>query len=86
MKPLGKRIAVSPLNEEKKTKGGLIIPETIQVSELSLGVVKFVGTEDMGAKKGDKVLYKKGAGIEFKYNDEDILILNVGEVVAIGIK
>ena len=59
MKPLGKRIAVSQLSEETETKGGIIIPSTAQVSELSLGVVKFLGTEDIGAKKGDKVLYKK---------------------------
>ena len=90
LEPLGDRIVVKPIKREETTKGGIILPDTAKEKPQE-GEVIAVGpgrlTEDgkrieMEVKKGDKVMYAKYAGTEFKLDDEELLILRESDVLA----
>ena len=90
LEPLGDRIVVKPIKREETTKGGIILPDTAKEKPQE-GEVVAVGpgklTDDgnrieMEVKKGDKVMYAKYAGTEFKFDDEELLILRESDVLA----
>ncbi|MCE5301047.1 MAG: co-chaperone GroES [Spirochaetia bacterium] len=91
LKPLGDHIVVKPLEEMEVKKGGVIIPDTAK-EKPSKGEVLAVGpgkiTEDgkrapMEVKVGDKVIYSKYSGNEFKVNDDEILVMTQEDVLAV---
>ncbi len=91
IRPLQDRIIVKRLDEEEKTKGGIIIPDTAKEKPLE-GSVIAVGNgrilEDgkvrpLDIKKGDRVMFGKYAGTEVKIDGVDHLILREEDVVAI---
>ena len=82
-KPLHDRLLLKPALAETKTKGGLIIPDTVQEKPMQ-GEVVAVGKgkrledgrlEPLGVKVGDKVLYGKWSGTEVKLGGVDHVIL-----------
>jgi chaperonin GroES len=90
LEPLGDRIVVKPLAREEVTKGGIIIPDTAKEKPQE-GEVVAVGpgrlSEDgkriaMELMVGDKVVYNKYAGSEFKIDDVDYVILKESDVIA----
>jgi chaperonin GroES len=90
VKPLHDRIIVKRLEEESKTKGGLIIPDTAK-EKPQQGKVVAVGAgrrEDgkvlpLDVKTGDTVLFAKYAGTDIKLDGEDHLILREDDVLGI---
>src|SRR6056297_2463375 len=92
IKPLGDRILVKPIVEEEKTKGGIVLPDTVTKEKPQVGEVLAVGpgrTNDDGKtfplnfKKGDKVIYAKYSGTDLKdSSDEDYLLLSEKDVLA----
>jgi chaperonin GroES len=89
--PLHDRILVKRLNEEEKTKGGIIIPDTAK-EKPAQGEVIATGsgrrTEDgkiiaLEVKKGDKILFGKYAGSEIKIDGEEYLIMREEDVLGI---
>ncbi|MBP7844693.1 MAG: co-chaperone GroES [Proteobacteria bacterium] len=91
IRPLHDRLIVKRINEEEKTKGGIIIPDTAKEKPLE-GAVIAVGTgrrtEDgkvtpLDVKKGDKILFGKYAGTEIKIDGEEHLILREEDVLAV---
>jgi chaperonin GroES len=91
IRPLQDRIIVKRLEEEEKTKGGIIIPDTAKEKPLE-GSVIAVGNgrilEDgkvrpLDIKKGDKVLFGKYAGTEIKIDGVEHLILREEDVLAV---
>jgi chaperonin GroES len=91
IRPLGDRILVKRLEEEEKTKGGIIIPDTAKEKPQE-GKVIAVGrgkmTEEgkvipLDLKAGDKILFGKYAGSEVKINGEEHLILREDDVLGI---
>ncbi len=91
IKPLQDRVLIKRLDENTKTAGGIIIPDTAK-EKPSEGIVEAVGpgmvTPDgksvpMTVKVGDKVLFGKWAGTEIKVNGEDRLIIKEPEILAI---
>lgn len=93
IKPLGDRLLVKPVVEEEKTKGGIVLPDTVSKEKPQVGEVLAVGpgrTNDEGKtfpmdfKKGDKVVYAKYSGTDLKGDDdEDYLLLSEKDVLAI---
>jgi len=93
--PLGDRVVVSPLDSSdntKKTKGGIIIPETVNKERPEKGKVIAVGPgriDDNGnsipvsVKKGQIVLFSKYGPDEVKIDDKEYLILNESNILAI---
>src|SRR5260370_24513237 len=91
IRPLGDRILVKRIKEEEKTKGGIIIPDTAKEKPQE-GKVVAVGkgkvTEDgklvaPEVKAGDKILFGKYSGSEFKYDGEEHLILREDDILGI---
>ncbi len=91
IQPLGDRVIVKRVQEEAKTKGGIIIPDTAKekpvegkVIAVGAGKIKDNGERSkMEVKKGDRVLFGKYAGNEIKVDGDDLLILREGDIVAI---
>jgi len=88
--PLGDRVVIKPTPKEEVSKGGIVLPDTAQEKPQE-GKIIAVGpgrlTEDgkriaMEVKKGDKVIYSKYAGTEFKLDDEELVIMREGDILA----
>jgi chaperonin GroES len=91
LKPLGDRVVVKPLPREEMTKSGIYLPDTAKERPQE-GTIVAVGpgrqTDEgkvvaMTLKVGDKVLYAKYAGTEYKQDDEDLIICTEKDVLAI---
>ncbi|HEY8155948.1 MAG TPA: co-chaperone GroES [Myxococcota bacterium] len=91
IRPLQDRILVKRIDEEAKTKGGIIIPDTAKEKPQE-GKVVAVGkgkvTEDgklqpLDVKKGDRVLFNKYSGTEVNVDGEEHLIIREEDVLAI---
>ena len=91
IRPLRDRIIVKRLEEEEKTKGGIIIPDTAKekpiegkVIAVGDGKIKEDGTKiPMEVKKGDRILFAKYAGTEVKIEGEEHLMMKEDDVLAI---
>jgi chaperonin GroES len=91
LRPLGDRVVVQPTPGEERTKSGIVIPDTAQekpqagkVLAVGPGRVLDDGTrEQIDLKQGDKVLYAKYAGTEFKFDGEDLLIISQKDILAV---
>jgi len=90
-RPLHDRVIVRRIEEEEKTKGGIIIPDTAKEKPQE-GKVIATGKgrilEDgkvvpLAVKKGDRILFGKYGGTEIKLEGEDYIILDENEVLAI---
>jgi len=91
LRPLGDRVVVQPTPGEETTKGGIVIPDTAKEKPQE-GMILAVGPgrvlddgkrEQMDLKPGDKVLYAKYGGIEFKLDGEDLLIISHKDILAV---
>ncbi len=91
LRPLHDRILVKRLEEEQKTKGGIIIPDTAKEKPME-GEVVSVGKGKLGedgklikldVTKGDKILFSKYAGTEVKIDGVDYLIMREDDVLGI---
>ncbi len=91
IKPLHDRVLVKRIEEEHKTKGGIIIPDTAK-EKPQMGEVIAAGggrrTEDgkviaLDVKKGDKILFSKYAGNEIKVEGEELLIMREEDILGI---
>jgi chaperonin GroES len=91
LRPLHDRIVVKRLEEEEKTSGGIIIPDTAK-EKPQQGKVIAVGKgrilEDgkvipLVVKEGDRVLFNKYAGTEIKIDGDEHLIMREDDILAI---
>jgi chaperonin GroES len=91
VRPLHDRLLVKRLDEEAKTKGGIIIPDTAKekptegrVVAVGTGKVADDGTvTPLDVKKGDRILFSKYSGTEIKVEGEDHLIIREDDVLAV---
>jgi len=91
LKPLNDRVVVRRFEEEQKTVGGIIIPDTAKEKPIQ-GEVMAVGSgkvlEDgsrrpLDVKVGDRVLFGKYAGTDIKVEGEELLIMREDDILAI---
>ncbi len=91
LKPLADRVVVKAIQQEEKTKGGIVLPDTAKEKPqegevLAVGPGKLLDNGQrapMEVKPGDKVLYAKYAGTEVKIDDEEYLIMRESDILAI---
>jgi chaperonin GroES len=91
IRPLHDRLLVKRLEEEGKTKGGIIIPDTAKEAPVEGKVVSAgPGRKDesgklilMDVKAGDKIIFGKYAGTEIKIEGEDYLIMKEEDVLGV---
>ena len=90
LKPLGSRLVVEPIEQEDVTASGIVLPETAK-EKPQKGNVLSVGPGDrddegkrvpMDVKVGDTVVYTKYGGTEIKIDDEELVILREGDILA----
>ena len=91
LRPLQDRILVQRVEEEGKTKGGIIIPDTAKEKPVE-GKVFAAGNGKLSeegkrialeVKKGDRILFGKYSGNEVKIEDEEYLIMREDDVLGI---
>jgi len=91
LRPLGDRVVVKPTAREEMTKSGIVLPDTAKekpqegsIIAAGPGRLNDEGErEPMDVKVGDKVLYAKYAGTEFKLDDEEFLIISQKDILAV---
>ena len=91
VRPLYDRIIVQRLEEEEKTKGGIIIPDTAKekpvegkVIAVGAGRIKKDGTKiPLEIKKGDRVLFAKYGGTEITMDGEEYLMMKEDDILAV---
>jgi chaperonin GroES len=91
VKPLHDRVIVKRIEEEEKTKGGIIIPDTAKEKPaegkiIAAGSGKILDDgkrQPLEVKKGDRVLFGKYAGTEININGEEHLIMREDDIIAI---
>ena len=90
-RPLGDRVLVKRVEEESKTKGGIIIPDTAKEKPQE-GEVVSVGPgarDDQGKvnalelKAGDRILFGKWSGTEVKIDGDDLIIMKESDVLGV---
>ncbi len=91
LRPLADRVVIKPTPREETTKSGIVLPDTAKEKPQE-GAVVAVGPgriledgsrEQMDVKVGDKVLYAKYAGSEFKLEGEELLIVSQKDILAV---
>ena len=91
LRPLGDRVVLRPGSDEKMTKSGIVIPDTAKERPQE-GEILAVGPgrtlddgsrEKLGLKAGERVLYAKYSGTEFKLDGEDLLIVSGKDILAV---
>jgi chaperonin GroES len=90
LEPLADRVVVKPIAQEEVTKGGIVLPDTAKEKPqegkiIAAGPGKL--SDDgkriaMEVKVGDRVLYAKYGGTEVKIDDEELIILREGDILA----
>ena len=90
IKPLFDRVVLKQVPVEEKLTSGLVFPQSAQekplvgeVLEVGDGQITKDNTQTMVVKKGDKVLFSKYAGNEFKLNQKEVIIIRQSDILAI---
>jgi chaperonin GroES len=91
IRPLQDRVLVKRVQEEEKTKGGIIIPDTakekpIEGKVVAVGNGKILengGVRKLDVKSGDRILFGKYSGTEVKIDGEEHLILREDDILAV---
>ena len=91
IRPVGDRLVIKPAQKEEVTRSGIVIPDTAKEKPqegtvLAVGSGKLLDNGERVAlevKEGDRVLFAKYGGTEFKLDGEDLLVLRESDVLAI---
>jgi chaperonin GroES len=91
LKPLGDRVLVRPSEEEERTAGGIVLPDTARKKPqegkvLAVGsgrVLKDGKRAAVSVKVGDTVVYSKYAGTEVRVDSEDLVVLDEDSILAV---
>ncbi len=90
IRPLFDRIVIEPVDSDEKTKSGIVLPSSAQEKQqmatvIAVGPGGMIDGKEitMQIKVGDKILYSKYAGSEFKIDGKDVTILRQSDVLAI---
>lgn len=91
LRPLGDRVVIKPSAREEMTKSGIVLPDTAKEkpqegSIIAVGPGRILDDgkrEAIDVKPGDKVLYAKYAGTEFKIDGDELLIVSQKDILAV---
>jgi chaperonin GroES len=91
IRPLHDRVIVRRLEEERKSAGGIVIPDTVKEKPVQ-GLILAVGkgrilengeVRPLDVKAGDKVLFGKYSGTEVKIGDEELLVMREEDIMGV---
>ena len=91
VKPLGDKLLVRRVEAEKKTKGGIVLPDTAKEKPaegvvLAIGAGKLLDSGERAAfqvKKGDRILFSSYAGSEITVDGEELMVMGEEDVLAV---
>ena len=90
LKPLGERVVLKQQEAEEKTQSGIILPDsakekpqTAVVIAVGAGSEKNGKKTEMQVKEGDRVIYSQYSGTDVKLEDEEYIIVNQSDIIAI---
>ncbi|MEA3238640.1 MAG: co-chaperone GroES [Candidatus Bipolaricaulota bacterium] len=85
IKPLGKRILAKKVEqEERKSSGGIVLPESAKSEKVVRAKVLELGTDEkFTVKKGDEIVVSSFAGTEIEMDDEKLLLVKESDVLAV---
>lgn len=91
LRPLGDRVVIRVLEQEERTRGGIVLPDTAkekpqqgEVVAVGSGAVMENGERrPLEVKEGDRVLFSKYAGTEIKIEGEEIMVLSERDILAV---
>lgn len=92
IRPLGDRVVIKPAEREEKTKGGIFLPDTATKERPQEGTILAVGEgrrDDSGklvpmnVSVGDRILFAKYSGTEFKIDEIEYLILSEKDILGV---
>ena len=85
LQPLGARVLVKITPEETTTKSGLVLPDTAAKEKPQRGEVVAIGDDEemITVAVGDVVMFPKYTGTDFKIEDEDYLVIDAADLLAI---
>ena len=91
LKPLHDRVLVERVEQEDRTKGGIIIPDTAQEKPMEGKVISVGGgarnengqVVALDVKKGDRILFGKWSGTEVKIDCKELLIMKESDIMGI---
>ena len=92
IRPLHDKVVVRPLEDERTSAGGIVIPDTAAAEKPMKGEILAVGpgvtlengdTRALTVKVGDKVLFGKYAGTEVKWNNDKLVVMKEDDIMAI---
>ena len=91
LKPLHDRVLVERVEQEDRTKGGIIIPDTTQEKPMEGKVISVGGgarnengqVVALDVKKGDRILFGKWSGTEVKIDGKELLIMKESDIMGI---
>jgi len=91
IRPVGDRVVVKPAAKEEVTKSGIVIPDTAKEKPqegtvIAVGSGRLLDNGDrapIDVREGDRVLFAKYGGTEFKLDGEDYLVLKENDILAI---
>ncbi len=84
IKPVGERILLKSVEIEEKTKGGIVLPDTVVKEKSTIGEVLAVGDSEKvkNINVGEKVIYAKFSGTEIKDGGEKYLLVSIDDILA----
>ncbi|MHB8572434.1 MAG: co-chaperone GroES [Candidatus Dormibacteria bacterium] len=91
LKPLGDRVVIKPIERDETTKSGIVLPDTAKEKPQE-GLVEAVGAGrvldsgqrvDLDVQVGDRVIFAKYSGTEFKLEETEYLILSERDILAV---
>ena len=91
IRPVGDRVVVKPSAKEEVTKSGIVIPDTAKEKPqegtvIAVGSGRLLDTGDRASievREGDRVLFAKYGGTEFKLDGEEYLVLKENDILAV---
>jgi len=91
IRPVGDRVVVKPSAKEEVTKSGIVIPDTAKEKPqegtvIAVGSGRLLDNGDrapIDVREGDRVLFAKYGGTEFKLDGEEYLVLKENDILAI---
>ena len=91
LRPLGDRMVVKPLEREEMTKSGIVLPDTAKEKPqegevLAVGPGRVLDNGErvkLDVKEGEKVIFAKYSGTEFKLDEDELLILSERDILAV---
>jgi len=91
LRPIGDKVVVQPAERETMTPSGIVLPDTSKEKPqegkvLAVGPGRLLENGDhasIDVKEGDRVIYSKYSGTEFKQDGEELLVLSERDILAV---